>query len=726
MTQVRILFLSANPADTGRIALGSELHEIDGRIRVSDGRDRIVLLNAAETRIDEFARTLQLHKPHVVHFSGHGAADGSILLADENDRAAAAGPDAVTDVFAALARDLGIRCVVLNACFSATLADALRAHVDCVIGAPGAVPDRVAIAFAGGFYESIGFGRDLAAAYQLALAQVRLLDLDTAVLPRMVCRDGVRPEELRLLDDAPTDARTDAPTDVARPPVTQRVVVTSAQRGLRAETRPGSFIWDGDHALTIDEKRALRDALTSAFPREPQLAIVLQDTLDTSLDMVVAPGTYLERIAGLLNWIDAEGRTREFLLGARQKNPGNPKLRAFEAAFSAARQSDEAPVVTPVANPLSPLLRIEVSRALTAIPALASVDARDRLVESIARASTFNRDRTSARADFELLLDALTADELAGVIERAVPLAAHDDALARRLGELASSVGRDFRAVAPSALPTGATPRFEQLLFAGVDARLPRSFLARALEAGRSTCRLAVPRLFGGLHDGAHAYGTAWILAPGLLITNDHVIDARDRAFEGRATPADYRAQAEGAVAWFDYYEAGGPRVEVVGASLVAQSESLDYAIVRLAAPPADRAALTITRVQPTLRPSDRLNIVQHPATGSPPAGGPQRYAIRNNFFASVDAAGVRIQYLTDTEPGASGSPVLDDQWRVVALHHASVPVAPHEAASPDAPAPDVARYHNEGTAMRAILEDLRAREPAVYAEIAAAQAWAG
>jgi V8-like Glu-specific endopeptidase len=28
------------------------------------------------------------------------------------------------------------------------------------------------------------------------------------------------------------------------------------------------------------------------------------------------------------------------------------------------------------------------------------------------------------------------------------------------------------------------------------------------------------------------------------------------------------------------------------------------------------------------------------------------------------------VQYLTDTEPGSSGSPVFNSQWQVVALHH--------------------------------------------------------
>jgi V8-like Glu-specific endopeptidase len=29
-----------------------------------------------------------------------------------------------------------------------------------------------------------------------------------------------------------------------------------------------------------------------------------------------------------------------------------------------------------------------------------------------------------------------------------------------------------------------------------------------------------------------------------------------------------------------------------------------------------------------------------------------------------------RVQYLTDTLPGSSGSPVFDADWNVVALHH--------------------------------------------------------
>ena len=56
------------------------------------------------------------------------------------------------------------------------------------------------------------------------------------------------------------------------------------------------------------------------------------------------------------------------------------------------------------------------------------------------------------------------------------------------------------------------------------------------------------------------------------------------------------------------------------------------------------------------------VNIIQHPS------GGPKQIALYHNIVAYADEK--RIQYSTDTLPGSSGSPVFDNSWRVVALHH--------------------------------------------------------
>ena len=62
----------------------------------------------------------------------------------------------------------------------------------------------------------------------------------------------------------------------------------------------------------------------------------------------------------------------------------------------------------------------------------------------------------------------------------------------------------------------------------------------------------------------------------------------------------------------------------------------------------------------------ETVTIIQHPN------GEPKQLAIRKNQV--VDELELFIPYQTDTDPGSSGSPVFNDQWEVVALHHSGVP----------------------------------------------------
>lgn len=62
----------------------------------------------------------------------------------------------------------------------------------------------------------------------------------------------------------------------------------------------------------------------------------------------------------------------------------------------------------------------------------------------------------------------------------------------------------------------------------------------------------------------------------------------------------------------------------------------------------------------------DCLSIIQHPG------GELKQLALRENEL--VDVLEFHLHYLTDTGRGSSGSPVFNDQWEVVALHHSGVP----------------------------------------------------
>jgi hypothetical protein len=51
------------------------------------------------------------------------------------------------------------------------------------------------------------------------------------------------------------------------------------------------------------------------------------------------------------------------------------------------------------------------------------------------------------------------------------------------------------------------------------------------------------------------------------------------------------------------------------------------------------------------------------------PLGSGLSFSLQDNLLLDWDQR--RVHYRTPTEPGSSGSPVFDDLWRLVALHHA-------------------------------------------------------
>jgi endonuclease G len=60
---------------------------------------------------------------------------------------------------------------------------------------------------------------------------------------------------------------------------------------------------------------------------------------------------------------------------------------------------------------------------------------------------------------------------------------------------------------------------------------------------------------------------------------------------------------------------------------------------------------------------NQRLNVIQHPDAR------PKEVALHDNEITTIFANALR--YRTDTEPGSSGSPVFDNEWELIALHHA-------------------------------------------------------
>ena len=173
---------------------------------------------------------------------------------------------------------------------------------------------------------------------------------------------------------------------------------------------------------------------------------------------------------------------------------------------------------------------------------------------------------------------------------------------------------------------------------------LPISFLEVGLQRARSVARVRLAR--GGL-------GSGFLTDDNLFLTNHHVIQ--------------HEQEARTAIIQFGYQQtAMGLDLEPVDFRLdpdrgFATSDEDDWTLVRVQGEAnAEWGAIHIESA--SVAEADRVNIVQHPG------GGPKQIALYHNVVAYVDEK--RIQYLTDTLPGSSGSPVFDSQWRLVALHH--------------------------------------------------------
>jgi endonuclease G len=237
------------------------------------------------------------------------------------------------------------------------------------------------------------------------------------------------------------------------------------------------------------------------------------------------------------------------------------------------------------------------------------------------------------------------------------------------------------------------------------DDRKPFWFLKKGLIAGASVAKLDVPQYRATNRSGSYVHGTGWLIGPELLMTAFHVVNARDD--DEFANDEDLHLQIKYMTATFgfDRDDDRGTSIEVTG--LAASDRRLDYAVVRLASSPRTRP-LQLAPQQPKTRKKSRsaLNIIQHPD------GESKRVAIRNNLLTSMTDRD--LYYFTDTSPGASGAPVLDDDWQVVALHRATtINLQQVENFQGQKSA-----YVNVGTRIDQIREHLRTFHSEVWGEI--------
>ncbi len=194
---IKILFLAANPEDTDQLRLDEEIREIKQALLQAEFRDKFDIEQEWAVRVSDLQGHLLRHKPDVVHFSGHGSKASEIILEDSMGGSHKVSEQALSQLFAVLKDN--IRCVVLNACYSARQAQAIAQQIDCVVGMSKAIGDEAAISFAMAFYQALGFGKDVKTAFDLGCLQINLENLKEQDTPKLLALK-TNPQEIAFVN----------------------------------------------------------------------------------------------------------------------------------------------------------------------------------------------------------------------------------------------------------------------------------------------------------------------------------------------------------------------------------------------------------------------------------------------------------------------------------------------------------------------------------------------
>jgi hypothetical protein len=176
-----ILFIAANPKDTGRLRLDQELRDIAEGLQRAQKRDQFNLEQRLAVRPRDIQRAMLDVEPQIIHFSGHGGGEQGLLFEDDIGNAKLMDGAALAGLFELFADK--VTCVVLNGCYSKVQAKAIAQHIPYVIGMNQAIGDKAAIAFSVGFYDALGAGRDIEFAHKLGCAAIRLEGIPEHLTP---------------------------------------------------------------------------------------------------------------------------------------------------------------------------------------------------------------------------------------------------------------------------------------------------------------------------------------------------------------------------------------------------------------------------------------------------------------------------------------------------------------------------------------------------------------
>lgn len=217
------------------------------------------------------------------------------------------------------------------------------------------------------------------------------------------------------------------------------------------------------------------------------------------------------------------------------------------------------------------------------------------------------------------------------------------------------------------------------------------SFLEKGARISRAVGRVAF--------RNSVAQGSGFLIGNGLYITNHHVVPSAEFA-RNLAVEFDFELDLTGNRKPITRF-AIDPRIFVTDSD---SRSGLDYSVFSIGERLEGEHPIDLFGWSGLSDSDDRhmlgefANIVQHPS------GRYKEVVLRENRLVGRYANA--LHYVADTEPGSSGSPVFNSEWRPIALHHWGAPW--REVMGDDGHPLDI--EVNEGIRISAIVRHLRGR----------------
>lgn len=164
--KLKILYLAANPLDTGHLRIAAEERELTARIRQGLDRDAFEIVCFQAVRPQDLLRGLQEVKPHILHFSGHGNLDKQIVLETEDGRSQPIAPQDLAELVKHFKTNLKV--AVMSCCYGREQASALNQVLDFTIGMDNPISDSGAVNFSANFYQVLASGGSIRQAFEAA------------------------------------------------------------------------------------------------------------------------------------------------------------------------------------------------------------------------------------------------------------------------------------------------------------------------------------------------------------------------------------------------------------------------------------------------------------------------------------------------------------------------------------------------------------------------------